>query len=76
MARPTVKRLGLRQPVGGVEHRSQIVEACYVDRCSPIRTPSYGPAVGGQKQLVSALLPVDELSAATEPDGAERVRLR
>src|SRR4029077_215596 len=31
---------------------------------------------GGQKQLVPALLPVEEPSAATEPDGAERVRLR
>src|SRR5271165_3407521 len=31
---------------------------------------------GGQEQLVPALLPVEEPSAATEPDGAERVRLR
>jgi internalin A len=30
----------------------------------------------GQKQLVPALLPVEEPSAATEPDGAGRVRLR
>src|SRR5271166_6563639 len=30
----------------------------------------------GQRQLVPALLPVEEPSAATEPDGAERVRLR
>jgi hypothetical protein len=31
---------------------------------------------GGQKQLVPALLAVEEPSAASEPDGAERVRLR
>jgi internalin A len=31
---------------------------------------------GGQKQLVPALLPVEEPSAAIEPDGAGRVRLR
>jgi internalin A len=31
---------------------------------------------GGQKQLVPALLPVEEPSAATEPDGTGRVRLR
>lgn len=31
---------------------------------------------GGQRQLVPALLPVEEPSAATEPDGAGRVRLR
>jgi internalin A len=31
---------------------------------------------GGQKQLVPALLPVEEPSAATEPDGEGRVRLR
>ena len=31
---------------------------------------------GGQKQLVPALLPVEEPSAAAEPDGEERVRLR
>jgi internalin A len=30
----------------------------------------------GQRQLVPALLPVEEPSAATEPDGAGRVRLR
>ena len=30
----------------------------------------------GQRQLVPALLPVEEPSAATEPDGEERVRLR
>ena len=30
----------------------------------------------GQKQLVPALLPVEEPSAATEPDGEGRVRLR
>jgi internalin A len=31
---------------------------------------------GGQRQLVPALLPVEEPSAATEPDGEGRVRLR
>jgi internalin A len=31
---------------------------------------------GGQKQLVPALLPLEEPSAATEPDGEGRVRLR
>jgi internalin A len=31
---------------------------------------------GGQKQLVPALLPVEEPSEAAEPDGAERLRLR
>jgi internalin A len=31
---------------------------------------------GGQRQLVPGLLPVEEPSAATEPDGAGRVRLR